>query len=128
MLPDHLRRYLDEVESAIRELKGVHVERCEGEVLGDDRAKLPHRLRFARGLLLEISEAIVARTGALQNLGYRYHFQNQQNELVFRFENMSHCPDLGHVLHHTHLKPRVLDCEMPSHFQVLEEAARHAER
>ena len=58
MLPDPLRRYLEEVESSVRSLQGVYVERYQEEILTIDRVNLRIRVRFSDGFLLELNEAM----------------------------------------------------------------------
>lgn len=113
------------MEAAVGKLKEVYVERYQEEILADDRANLRIRIRFAKGYLLEINEAVVVETGTIRHLGYRYHLQNERNELIFRYDNTPHFPNLKSFPHHKHMETGVLDCEKPSIPRVLEEAARH---
>lgn len=123
MLPDALRLYFDEVESAVQKLKDVYVEVYQEEILADDRANLRIRVRFARGCLLELNEALMIEAGVIRHLGYRYHFQDERNELIFRYDNTPHFPGLNTFPHHKHFQAGVLECERPSIPRVFEEAA-----
>ena len=74
MLHKRLADYLSAIESAVQRLTDERdIERYEEEVLTPERVNLRLRLHFANGRLLEVSEALVATTGGLQTLGYRYH-------------------------------------------------------
>ena len=84
MLHDILDRYLREVEEAMRNLAGVHVELYEEESIGSDRLNLRLRIRFQSGHLFEVNEAVVVEGGRRKHLRYRYHFQDSQNNLVFQ--------------------------------------------
>jgi Family of unknown function (DUF6516) len=123
MLPDALRLYFEEVESALQKLKDVYVEVYQEEILADDRANLRIRVRFAQGCLLELNEAVMIEAGVIRHLGYRYHFQDERNELIFRYDNTPHFPGLNTFPHHKHLQAGVLECERPSIPRVFEEAA-----
>lgn len=125
MLPDSLRHYLEEVESAIRNLQGAYVERYQEEILTAQRVNLRIRIRFSQGFLLELNEAVVAEVGTIKHLGYRYHFQDEQSRVIFRYDNTPHFPDLKNFPHHKHLASEVMDCEKPSIPQVLEEATHY---
>jgi len=83
MLLDFLSRYLRDVEAEIRKLKGAYIERYEEEIVAADRLNLRIRVRFQSGYMLELNEAVIGETGQLMHLGYRYHFQDKQNNLVF---------------------------------------------
>ena len=60
MLLNHLSKYLESVEGAIRKLERVYVERYEEEILTAYRVNLRIRIRFQTGLMLELNEAIIS--------------------------------------------------------------------
>jgi hypothetical protein len=60
-LPDPLRQYLEEVESAVRDLQGVFGERYQEEILTAERVNLRIRIRFPQGFLLELNESVISR-------------------------------------------------------------------
>lgn len=122
MLHEFLSQYLEGIEESIRKLDSVNVERYEEEVLTSLRANLRIRVRFLSGHLLEVNEAIVIEADQLKYLGYRYHFQDQQNNLIFRYDNTPHFPDLGSFPHHKHLKNKVENSEKPLVLNVIKEA------
>lgn len=55
-------------------------------------------------------------------LSDRYHFQDDQNRLVFRYDNTPHFPDIESYPHHKHTQYLVLPGTRPSIPQVIEEA------
>ena len=120
MLPDLLGQYLRDVEFAIRGLEGAYAERYEEEILLSSRANLRIGVRFLSGYLLELNGAIVVESGSIRHLGYRYHFQDKQNHLVFRYDNTPHFPELKGFPHHKHLPDKVVDVEEPSILKIIE--------
>jgi hypothetical protein len=122
MLHDILSQYLRDIEESIRNLDSVNVERYEEEILTSSRANLRIRVRFLSGHLLELNEAFVAEADQLIHLGYRYHFQDQQNNLIFRYDNTPHFPDLNSFPHHKHLKNTVENSDEPLILNVIKEA------
>jgi len=125
MLHDLLRRCLEEVESTLRRLENAYVERYQEEILTPGRANLRIRIRFSDGRLLELNEAVVIGAEALRHMGYRYHFQDRERHLLFRYDNTPHFPDLENFPHHKHMGNDVKSSEKPSIPQVIEEARRH---
>jgi len=121
MLLDALVRYLEDIESAVCKLSDVYVEQYEEEYLTPDRVNLRIRIRFAKGYLLELNEATFVEHGNIKHLGYRYHFQDEKNELIFRYDNTPHYPDLKSFPHHKHSSREVIAAEKPSIPTVLEE-------
>jgi len=121
MLHDELIKYLSNIEIILHELKDAYFERYDEEILADDRINLRVRIRFLKGELLEINEAVIYKKKQLQHLNYRYHFQNEKNELVFRYDNTPHFPELDSFPHHKHLPDKVISNEQPSISKVIKE-------
>jgi hypothetical protein len=122
MLFDYLSQYLGDVEAALRKLEGVYVERYEEELVAANRVNLRIRVRFASGYLLELNEAVIGEAGHVRHLCDRYHFQDGENNLVFRYDNTPHFPELEGFPHHKHLAHKVTAAEQPSILKVIEEA------
>ena len=108
MLLDVLSQYLAQIEASIRTLKNAYIERCEEEIITTNRINLRVRIRFQNGHLLEINEATINDEGLQSHLGYRYHFQDEQNNLIFRYDNTPHFPELDNSPHHKHLREKVM--------------------
>lgn len=121
MLLEPLLRYLEEIEDAIKGCDGALAELYEEEILAPDRINLRIRLRFYNGYLLEVNESVVFET-RIGHLGYRYHFQDQHNNLVFRYDNTPHFPELETFPSHKHLADEVTAAQKPSVAQVIDEA------
>ncbi|WP_072016245.1 toxin TumE [Leptolyngbya sp. KIOST-1] len=117
-----LAAYLSEVEQSIAGCRTAYVEAYREEVLTQRRANLRIRLRFNQGHLLEINEAIIVSDDELTFLDYRYHCQDRQNGLLFRYDSTPHFPDLPSYPHHKHLPDRVIACQKPSLKRVIQEA------
>jgi hypothetical protein len=122
MLPNILSDYLNQVEQAIVQCQNIYVERYEEEILTSQRANLRIRLRLNQTHLLEINEAIVIADNKLEFLDYRYHFQDERNCLVFRYDSTPHFPNLSTFPHHKHLPDDVIISQKPEITQVLKEA------
>jgi len=122
MLHDILSQYFGDIENSIRKLERANVERYEEEVLTPSRANLRIRVRFLSGQLLEVNEAIVLEADKIKHLGYRYHFQDQENNLIFRYDNTPHFPDLKSFPHHKHLNKKVEASNKPQILNVIKEA------
>ena len=123
MLLSELAQYLGNVEAAVLNIQSAHVERYEEEVLSSDRINLRIRIRFAKGYLLEMNEAVIVENGQVSHLGYRYHFQDQNNLLVFRYDDTPHFPNLPSFPHHKHTPTAVEAVQKPSIIEVINEAA-----
>ncbi|HAC64572.1 MAG TPA: hypothetical protein DCF68_13800 [Cyanothece sp. UBA12306] len=121
MLPKILSDYLNQIEQAIVQYENVYVERYQEEILTPQRVNLRIRLRFNQTHLLEINEAIIIKDNQLEFLDYRYHFQDEKNPLVFRYDSTPHFPNLSTFPHHKHLPNDVINSQKPEITQVLKE-------
>jgi hypothetical protein len=87
--------YFERVQMLVSELSKVEIERYEEQVLSKDRGNLRIRLRFSDNSLLEISEASHIMEGTFIWLSYRYHYQNPDGSIIFRYDNTPHHPDIS---------------------------------
>lgn len=117
-----LSDYLARAEQAVLECPDAYVEQYLEEVLTPERVNLRIRIRFSEGHLLEISEAIVADGEFLDFLDYRYHCQDENNHLIFRYDSTPHFPDLSSFPHHKHLPGDVAASDKPDIEQAIQEA------
>jgi hypothetical protein len=124
MLHDLLYHYLEEIEVEIKKLKNAYVECYEEEILSSNRINLRIRVRFKTGDLFELNEAVIVEDDQLERLNYRYHFQDRQNNLIFRYDNTPHFPDLENFPHHKHLSDNIISSQKPSVLEVIEEVVK----
>lgn len=124
MLHDILVQYLRSVENAVRRQADSYVERYEEEHLTSNRVNLRIRIRFADGYLLELNESAVVEGEDIRHLGYRYHFQDKKNNLIFRYDNTPHFPDLESYPNHKHSSSGVIATKKPSIIEAIREAAQ----
>ncbi|HLA27305.1 MAG TPA: DUF6516 family protein [Syntrophales bacterium] len=117
-----MSKYLESVERAVRKLEGAYVERYEEEILAVNRINLRIRIRFQTGHILELNEAIIGEKNQIMHIGYRYHFQDRNNSVVFRYDNTPHFQELDTYPRHKHLSERVIAVERPTIIDVIEEA------
>lgn len=122
MLHSLLAEYLNQVEQAVDSCKLAYVERYVEEILTPQRINLRIRIRFSQGHLLAINEAVKVENDQLTWLDYRYHCQDEQNCLRFRYDSTPHFPDLPTRPHHKHLPDDVVASEKPDLVNVIEEA------
>ena len=114
MSRNSFRDYFDQVDQLLEACLNIYVESYNATILSSERANLKIRLRFYFKYLLSISEALIAVDDQVMEIDYRYHFQDEQNNLIFRYDNTPHFPDLPSFPHHKHLPDRVISCEQPN--------------
>lgn len=127
MLHKALKAYLSDIEQTVVTC-GAYVERYSEEILTPTRINLRIRLRFDNGCLLEIGEAVVVGNDGLDHLDYRYHCQDDNNRLIFRYDSAPHFPELASFPHHKHLPNEVVQSKRPAIPLVIEEAVVETRR
>ncbi|MDB9494595.1 DUF6516 family protein [Spirulina major CS-329] len=121
MLHPKLDRYLTDIEYLINQMQDLYVENYQEEILTPQRCNLRIRIRFIVGHLLALNEAIVIVDSNLKFLDYRYHFQDGSNQLIFRYDNTPHFPNLPTAPHHKHLPEGAIASHKPTIATVFEE-------
>ena len=122
MLHKLLTHYLMTIEQAVIRCESVHIERYIEEIVTPERVNLRIRIRFLQGHLLSINEAVEVVDNQLRWLDYRYHCQDSQNQLRFRYACTLHFPHLPTRPHHKHLPNDVVAREKTDLESVKEEA------
>jgi hypothetical protein len=118
-----LQVYFDGIEQQLFMLPSLYVEQFNATILTAERANLKLRLRFKGKYLLAISEALQVVEGQIMQIDYRYHFQDENNQVIFRYDSTPHFPDLPTFPHHKHLPDMVISSEKPDLAQVFQEAS-----
>jgi hypothetical protein len=106
--------YFEQIDTLLESYPDAYAEQYNATILSDQRANLKLRLRFYFKYLLSISEALVIVDDQIKAIDYRYHFQDEQNNLIFRYDNTPHFPDLSSFPHHKHLPNQVIVSEQPN--------------
>ena len=122
MSRNSFRDYFDQIDQFLEAYSDVYVENYNATILSSERANLKLRLRFYFQYLLSISEALVVVDDQITAIDYRYHFQDGQNNLIFRYDNTPHFPNLSSFPHHKHLVDRVISCSQPNIAMVIQDA------
>lgn len=118
--------YFEGVERQLLADPSVYVEQFLATILSSERANLKIKARFRAKYLLAVSEALLVVRGQMIQLDYRYHFQDETNQLIFRYDSTPHFPDLASFPHHKHLPDQVIAVDKPALAEVLQEASHYS--
>lgn len=61
-----------------------------------------YRLKLKDGSLVEITERIIEEGGKLETTKYRFHWQDQSGNLIKRWDNAPHHPEIDTFPNHVH--------------------------
>lgn len=86
-----LRRHLELLSNIIASRQDVTIDRLViEEIVVDQQGLVEARLRFWDGSLLQFVEVLAEQGVILNKVDYVYHYQGQDGQLIFRYDNAPH--------------------------------------
>jgi len=82
---------------------------------------LKGHLLFIDSSILEIAIFAVAPHNTLSIDKYRLHYMNRAGQMLFRYDNAPHHPEIDSYPHHKHTPDRIIPTTMPNLRDVLNE-------
>ncbi len=77
---------------------------------------------FYQGYILDFLEVVrVTDLGEPVKKKYKYHFRDSQNNMIFRYDNVPHFPEIDTFPHHKHFGKNVLQSFEPLFYDILKE-------
>jgi uncharacterized protein DUF6516 len=117
-----LKQYLSHIQNILYSRREITLELLRArEVVPDREGIVEGRLRFWDGSLLEFTETLIERGVVLIKTDYAYHFQDTQNQLIFRYDNAPHHPEVSTHPHHKHTSKGIETANPPYLNDVLRE-------
>jgi len=116
-----LNRYLHRLYNTIISRGYVEIERLGFDELPESQGIIEGRLKFHDGSLLDFDEVIIFRNQQIVKLRYAYHYQNESGEVIFRYDNTPHYPNIFTYPHHKHVGSVVESAQIPDLSEILRE-------
>lgn len=92
------------------------------EIRSGEQGYLTGKLAFIDGSTLHFSEYLDQSGDRVEKLMYTYHYQDEQHQLIFRYDNARHRPPLRAAsLEHKHISNQVVQAPAPTLEEVLAE-------
>ena len=115
-----IRRYFAQIRKVLDRFAHIITTRSISEKTYDDEfGFIKGQLNFIDDSRLEFAEVKHAQEATKRK--YRYQYMDKQKNLIFRYDNAKHYPDLPNFPNHKHLPNEVLSCEEPSLELVMQE-------
>lgn len=77
---------------------------------------------FYQDYILDFLEVVrVTDLGKPMKKKYKYHFRNSQNNMIFRYDNVPHFPEIDSFPHHKHVGKNVYPSNEPLFYDILKE-------
>jgi hypothetical protein len=99
----------------------VELERLDFDGLPGRQGIIEGRLRFYDGSLLDFDEVVLLRSDQIVKLRYAYHYQNEAGEVIFRYDNAPHYPNIITYPHHKHMGSAVEPAQVLDLSEILRE-------
>ncbi len=96
------------------EIEAIHLDRPV-----ENQGIVAANLRFYDGSLLSFDERVRVERNRIVKIEYRYHYQDADGVLIFRYDNAPHHPKIATYPNHLHVGERVEAAEPPDLGDVL---------
>ena len=67
----------------------------------------------------ELSFMELKNTKILGKIKYKYHFMDNEKQLIFRYDNAKHYPEISTYPHHKHISSKITESEEPELIDIL---------
>ncbi len=116
-----LKTYLDDVQAVVNtfaEAPFVVQSTFDIDLRPGHQAYLTGRFYFVDGSVLHFREYVDATGPTIEKVSYTYHYQDEEHQLIFRYDNAHHRPPLA-FKEHKHTPDIIIQAKAPSLEAVL---------
>lgn len=115
-----ISKYFDKVKKEIENYNHVFENyQLKEKVYSEERGFIEGELSFTDESQLDFAEVI--DTGQAHKIKYHYHYMDNGNNLIFRYDNAKHHKEINTFPHHKHLQDKVVESCEPEINNVLAE-------
>ncbi len=116
-----LHSYVDRLETIIISRGDIEIEAMSLDVTDEDTL-FEAELQFFDGSHLSLTERLEEAPGRdILRTNYKFHYQTAAEQLIFRYDNAPHHPEIATFPHHKHIGEDVLAAQPPDLTDVLAE-------
>lgn len=117
-----IRKFADDIEKSIASSSIVLSSNFQ-KYFGPDNKTLyiKGQISFIDSSVLEVSLYAVESGNTLTISKYRMHYMNNRRQMLFRYDNATHYPDIPSHPHHKHITDKIVSASMPSFKDVMNE-------
>jgi hypothetical protein len=113
--------YLQRLYDTIISRGYVEVEQLVIDTWSNKRGAISGRLNFHDGSSMDFGEVIIHQSRQIVRLRYTYHYQDASGEMIFRYDNAPHHPNVPTHPHHKHVGSAIEQSQPPDISMVLRE-------
>ena len=117
MIEDYFLR----VEEILREFPSIRSRVLTQKVYNQFQGYISGKIVFENGHSLEFAEVVDTQLAA--KVKYRYHYMDEKQSLIFRYDNAPHHKEVKSFPHHRHAPTKVTDSKEQGLNDILLEIA-----
>jgi hypothetical protein len=117
-----IQKFISEIEKIVGSSSIVlssNIQKYFGP--GEETVYLKGRITIIDSSTLEIAIFVIESRGNLAVDKYRLHYMNGAGQMLFRYDNAPHHPEIASHPHHKHTPDRISSSNMPSIKDILNE-------
>ena len=119
-----IEKHLDEIDRIIKDDSLVFFSDIQKVYTSPNSTYIKAEVRFIGNTLLNLFQHIRFKESK-PIINYRYHYMDSKNNLIFRYDNAPHYPNVSTFPHHKHILSGMKESEMPSIENLITEIHRH---
>ena len=112
-----ISRYFEHIENVILNFNNISSHSIEKKYYSHTKGFIKGIIIFTNGYKLEFME--VKDTEISSKDKYKYHFMDEQNNLIFRYDNAPHHREIKTFPHHKHLSTETIESDEPDLLDIL---------
>ncbi len=113
--------YQSELEAIVNNCNDVIKNSFEYTKFDDFSGYIKGQILFRNGTLIFREVISLKDNPHCRKKKYSYHFMNEQNELIFRYDNSIHPESLNIPVSHKHIGTKVIETHEPQLFEIIKE-------
>jgi len=117
-----IKTYFLQIEHIVQEFPNIRSLSLRKKIYNAKQGYIGGSVIFEDGYRLDFME--VRDTDAICKVKYRYQYMNEEQSLIFRYDNAPHHPDITTFPHHKHDGNEIKASDEPTLYDVLLEIAR----
>ncbi len=112
--------YFIQFEQTIADFSIIQKQKIEKQRKDFEFGIIKGKLFFENGSM-EFIEVVRFVSRKFVKIKYKYHFMDNNNMMIFRYDNVKHHPHIKTFPHHKHVAEQILPSKEPDIFTVLKE-------
>ena len=117
-----IESYFLEVETVLQAFSNIRTYMLKKKVYNSSQGYIGGSIFFENGHQLDFIE--VKHIDFAGKIKYRYQYMDEDQSLIFRYDNAPHHKHLDTFPHHKHTPTDIIACEEPALYDVLFEIAQ----